>query len=51
LAGRKFTNYDNLKSDIADSKSQPPDFWAKGIGDLPNRWATVVDTVVDYIVD
>ncbi|VDO78624.1 unnamed protein product [Heligmosomoides polygyrus] len=44
LAGRKFTNYDNLKSNIADFfESQPPEFWAKGIGDLPNRWATVVD--------
>ncbi|VDO18064.1 unnamed protein product [Heligmosomoides polygyrus] len=39
---RKFTNYDNLKSDIADFfESQPPEFWAKGIGNLPNRWATV----------
>lgn len=52
LAGRKFTNYDNLKSDIADFfESQPPEFWAKGIGDLPNRWATVVDNCGDYIVD
>ncbi|VDP31154.1 unnamed protein product [Heligmosomoides polygyrus] len=49
---RKFTNYDNLKSDIADLfESQPPEFWVKGIGDLPNRWATVVDNCGDYIVD
>ncbi|CAD6193300.1 unnamed protein product [Caenorhabditis auriculariae] len=44
LAGRKFANYDNLKSDFADLfESQPPEFWAKGIGDLPNRCATVVN--------
>ncbi|VDP02659.1 unnamed protein product [Heligmosomoides polygyrus] len=52
FAGRKFTNYDNLKSDIAEFlESQPPEFWAKGIGDLPNRWATVVDNCGDHIVD
>ncbi|VDO72341.1 unnamed protein product [Heligmosomoides polygyrus] len=52
LAGRKFTNYDNLKSDIAEFfESQPPEFWAKGIDDLPNRWATVVDNCGDYTVD
>ncbi|VDO83773.1 unnamed protein product [Heligmosomoides polygyrus] len=52
LAGRKFINYDNLKSDIADFfESQPPEFWAKGIGDLPNQWATVVDNCGDYIAD
>ncbi|VDL66549.1 unnamed protein product, partial [Nippostrongylus brasiliensis] len=52
LAGKKFTNYNNLKSDIADFfEAQPPEFWAKGIGDLPNRWATVVDNCGDYIVD
>ncbi|CAD6192764.1 unnamed protein product [Caenorhabditis auriculariae] len=45
LAGRKFINYDNLKSDFADLiESQPPEFRAKGIGDLPNRCATVVNT-------
>ncbi|CAD6193796.1 unnamed protein product [Caenorhabditis auriculariae] len=47
LAGTK-----NLKSDVADFfKSQPPEFWAKDVGDLPNRWATVVDHCGDYIVD
>ncbi|CAD6188147.1 unnamed protein product [Caenorhabditis auriculariae] len=51
-AGRKFTNYDNLKSDFADLfESQPPEFWGKGIGDLPNRWTTVVNTCGDCIVD
>ncbi|WKX98472.1 hypothetical protein Q1695_013838 [Nippostrongylus brasiliensis] len=52
LAGKKFTNYNNLKSDIADFfEAQPPEFWAKGIGDQPNRWVTVVDNYGDYIVD
>ncbi|CAD6199229.1 unnamed protein product [Caenorhabditis auriculariae] len=52
LAGRKFTNYDSLKSDFADFfESQPPEFWAKGIGDMLNRWAIVVDNCGYYIVD
>ncbi|CAD6191091.1 unnamed protein product [Caenorhabditis auriculariae] len=52
LAGRKFTDYDHLTSDIADFfESQPAEFWAKGIGDLPNRCATVVDNCGAYIVD
>ncbi|CAD6194308.1 unnamed protein product [Caenorhabditis auriculariae] len=52
LAGRKFINYDSLKSDLADFfESQPPEFWAKGVGDLLNRWVTVVNNCGDYIVE
>ncbi|WKY11525.1 hypothetical protein Q1695_003248 [Nippostrongylus brasiliensis] len=35
---KKFTNYGNLKSNIAAFlESQPPEFFGMGIGDLPNR--------------
>jgi len=52
LAGKSFAKYEDLKLDITNFfESRPLEFWAKGIDDLPNRWANVVDNCGEYIID
>ena len=52
LRNRIFVNFDHLKNEISNFfDTQPSSFWQNGINDLPNRWATVVSTDGDYIVD
>jgi [histone H3]-lysine36 N-dimethyltransferase SETMAR len=52
LAGKSFAKYGNLELDITNFfESQPLEFWARGIGDLPNRWANVVNNCGGYIID
>ena len=42
LVGKTFLKSEDLKLDITNFfESQPLKFWAKGIIDLPNRWANV----------
>ncbi|PAV59854.1 hypothetical protein WR25_13748 [Diploscapter pachys] len=52
LASKSFAKYEDPKLALSDFfDSQLPEFWAKGISDLPIRWTTVVDNLGDYIVD
>jgi histone-lysine N-methyltransferase SETMAR len=52
LHGQRFSNFDNLKSSLANFfEHQPTEFWEHGIQSLPNRWRRVIDTFGDYIVD
>ncbi|KHJ79788.1 transposase [Oesophagostomum dentatum] len=44
LQGEKFDKCDDLKMAVDEFvASQPPEFWRKGINDLPARWAKVID--------
>ncbi len=50
LRGRQFKNEDDLKSylgDFFDSKS--PEFYTKGIYDLPTRWSQVIARNGQYV--
>lgn len=52
LKEKRFDDYKHLKSDIEFFfSSKSPDFYARGILQLPDRWATVVDSGGDYIID
>lgn len=51
LREKKFDKYDDLKTAVDNFfASQSPEFWAKGINDLPNRWAKVMGLNGEYIV-
>lgn len=50
LSDKSFDDFDGLKSGIETFfKSLSPEFFAKGIFELPERWSTVIDTDGDYI--
>ena len=52
LKGKNFKNEEGLKIGLQkffDSKS--PEFYAKGIHDLPRRWAEVIETKGEYLLD
>lgn len=52
IHGKKFDNYEDLKMAVDDFFTlQLPDFWAKGISELPIRWSKVIDINGDYIVN
>ena len=52
LKEKRFDNHKHLNSDIEFFfSSKSPDFYARGILQLPDRWATVVDSGGDYIID
>lgn len=52
LRNKTFKNVDDLRRDISNFfESQPPQFWVKGINELPNRWSRVVETDGEYIID
>lgn len=49
---KSFDDFEHLKSSISDFfSSLPPEFFVKGIDDLPRRWHTVVDNDGTYIID
>lgn len=52
LAGKRYGNYSDIKNDLSaffDSKS--PEFYKKGIEQLPFRWAQIVDSDGEYFID
>jgi [histone H3]-lysine36 N-dimethyltransferase SETMAR len=52
LAGKQFKDLDHLKTGVGEFfESLPAEFWSNGIYSLPERWAHVIDTQGDYIVD
>lgn len=52
LKEKNYDNFDHLKSDIEFFfHSRSPDFYAKGIFELPTRWEQVVDKDGEYIID
>ena len=52
LSEKSFAKYEDLKLALSDFfDSQLPEFWVKGISNLPIRWANVVDNSGDYIID
>jgi histone-lysine N-methyltransferase SETMAR len=52
LRGKHFVHFSDLESEL-DSffQSLSPEFWARGIHSLPERWAQVVDAYGEYTVD
>ena len=49
---KNFDDLDHLKSEIETFfSSQRPDFYAKGIFELPKRCSKVIDTDGEYITD
>jgi len=49
LNGKEFATEDEVKKSIQDwMDSKPAGFWVKGITDLPNRWAKVIEFEGDY---
>ncbi|PAV61338.1 hypothetical protein WR25_18189 [Diploscapter pachys] len=52
LREKQIDKYDDLKMAVDDFfMSQSPEFWAKNISDLPNRWVRVTDHNGGYIID
>jgi histone-lysine N-methyltransferase SETMAR len=52
LGEKRYANLDEVKTDLdAFFKSKSRDFYASGIKQLPQRWAMVVDSNGDYIID
>ena len=52
LREKKFKDYNQLKSDLADFfDRQPHSFWEEGIQSLPSKWLHIIDHDGDYIVD
>jgi [histone H3]-lysine36 N-dimethyltransferase SETMAR len=52
LRGKKFKNEEVLKIELQKFfDSMPQEFYAKGIHDLPRRWAEVIKTKGEYILD
>ena len=52
LASKSFAKYEDPKLALFDFFDfQLPEFWAKGINDLPIRWTSVVDNLGGYIID
>ena len=52
LAKKKFTKLEDVGRAVSDFfDSQSPQFWEKGIADLPIRWDIVVANDGDYIVE
>ena len=52
LVEKTVSKFDDISREVAYFfDSQPPQFWEKGIADLPVRWSTVVANSGDYIVD
>uniref|UniRef100_A0A8R1HWW1 Uncharacterized protein n=1 Tax=Caenorhabditis japonica TaxID=281687 RepID=A0A8R1HWW1_CAEJA len=52
LKEKRFAKYEDLTMAVFDFfDSQSAAFWKKGIGDLPERWLTVVTNDGQYIVD
>ena len=52
LKEKSFDNFEQLKLEINtffDSRS--PDFYAKGILELPDRWSKVIDIEGEYLQD
>ena len=52
LRGKNFENEEVLKIELQKFfGSKPQEFYAKGIHDLPRRWAEVIKTKGEYILD
>uniref|UniRef100_A0A914E695 Uncharacterized protein n=1 Tax=Acrobeloides nanus TaxID=290746 RepID=A0A914E695_9BILA len=52
LAGKEFATKDDVRTSIQEwMDSKPAGFWVKGIVELPNRWAKVVEYEGDYFPD
>lgn len=52
LANKHYDKYEDLKMDIEKFFDQkPPNFYEREINQLPLRWAKVVDSNGDYIID
>ena len=52
LRGKNFKNEEVLKIELQKFfDSKPQEFYAKGIHDLPRRWAEVIKTKGEYILD
>jgi histone-lysine N-methyltransferase SETMAR len=52
LKEKKYDDQEHMKNDLRSFfASLSPDFFIKGIMDLPHRWETVIDTNGDYIKD
>lgn len=50
--GKRFNTRDDIKRELQRwIRSQPEEFWKRGIDSLPNRWRTVVDSRGEYIID
>ena len=52
LRGKNFENKRVLKIELLKFfSSKHPEFYAKGIHDLPRRWAEFIETIGEYILD
>lgn len=52
LSGKKFDNQDELKKSLENFfNNKSPDFYSRGISELPTRWQQVVDSDGAYICD
>ena len=52
LCNKHYEDFDELKSDLtAFFESKPASFYRRGIEQLPERWANVVENNGDYIAD
>ncbi len=48
----KFDNQRQLEMKVSNFfDAQPPEFWQKGIEKLPDRWAQIIDSNGEYIID
>ena len=51
LNGKRFENLEGIKMDLDRYfAGKPKTFWEKGIFDLPNRWAKVIEQKGQYII-
>ena len=52
LREMKFDDQRQLEIEVSNFfDAQPPEFWQRGIEKLPDRWAQIIDSNGEYIID